>query len=163
MWSYGHRNAQGMDKHPSTGAIWLHEHGPKGGDEVNIVMKGANYGWPKVTYGINYDGSIISPHTTARGIVNPVIYWDPSIAPSGLAFYTGTVFPKWEGNLFVGALAGQHLRRLVLKDSTVVHQEELLKKRIGRIRDVRCSPDGYVYLLTDAKQGALYRLEPDAN
>ncbi len=163
VWSYGHRNAQGLAKHPVTGKMWLHEHGPKGGDEINILMKGANYGWPKVTHGINYDGSIISHHTTAEGFVDPVIYWVPSIAPSGLSFYTGTLFPEWKGNLFAGALAGQHLRRLVLKGNKVVHQEELLKKRIGRIRDVRSSFDGYIYVLTDSKKGALYRLEPDAD
>lgn len=160
VWSYGHRNAQGMAKHPVTGEIWLHEHGPKGGDEVNIVTRGANYGWPKVTFGINYDGSIISNLTAAPGLAAPVIHWTPSIAPSGLTFYTGQLFPGWSGNLFVGALAGKHLRRLVLQGKEVVHQEILLKNRVGRIRDVRIGPDGCLYLLSDAAQGVLYRLEP---
>ena len=160
VWSYGVRNPQGMAKHPVTGDIWFHEHGPKGGDEVNIARKGKNYGWPKVTYGINYDGSIISNLTTAPGITPPLIYWVPSIAPSGFTFYTGARFPEWQGNAFVGALAGKHLRRLVLQGDTVVHQEILLKNRIGRIRDVRNGPDGYLYLLTDANSGVLYRLEP---
>ena len=160
IWSYGHRNAQGMAVHPETGDIWLNEHGPKGGDEVNILRPGANYGWPTVTYGIDYDGSIISDRTTAPGITEPVIYWDPSIAPSGMAFYEGEVFPKWSGNVFVGALAGRHLRRLEIRNTEVIHQEVLLHNRIGRIRDVRTGPDGLVYILTDANSGGLFRLEP---
>ncbi|RLW68938.1 MAG: hypothetical protein B6D68_02825 [spirochete symbiont of Stewartia floridana] len=160
VWSYGHRNAQGMARHPLTGEIWLHEHGPKGGDEVNIVKKAANYGWPKATHGINYDGSIISEITGAPGITGPVIHWTPSIAPSGLAFYDGRLFPSWSGNIFVGALAGKHLRRLELRGDTVIHQEVLLKNSVGRIRDVRTGPDGYIYFLTDSVRGALYRLEP---
>ena len=162
VWSYGHRNAQGIAKDPATGEIWLHEHGPKGGDEVNIVRRGANYGWPMVTYGINYDGTVISPHSRAEGVQDPVVYWVPSIAPSGLAFYSGSVFPRWTGNLFVGALAGKHLRRLVLRGNRIIHQEVLLKNRLGRIRDARSGPDGYIYILTDAKRGALYRLEPNS-
>ncbi len=160
VWSYGHRNAQGMARHPLSGEIWLHEHGPKGGDEVNIIEKAANYGWPKTTYGINYDGSIISEITSSPGITDPVIYWTPSIAPSGLTFYDGKLFPSWSGNIFVGALAGKHLRRLELRGDKVVHQEVLLKNRVGRIRDVRVGPDGYIYFLTDSKRGMLYRLEP---
>ncbi|OQX29182.1 MAG: hypothetical protein B0D92_05075 [Spirochaeta sp. LUC14_002_19_P3] len=160
VWSYGTRNSQGMAMHPNTGEIWFHEHGPKGGDEVNIARKGANFGWPRTTYGINYNGTIISRQTTAPGITPPIIYWVPSIAPSGLAFYTGSRFKNWQGNAFVGALAGQHLRRLVLQGNTVRHQEVLLKDKIGRIRDVRTGPDGYIYLLTDANKGILYRLEP---
>ncbi len=161
IWSYGHRNAQGLARNPDSEDIWLHEHGPKGGDEVNIVKKGANYGWPSVTYGIDYDGSTISNQTTASGIEDPVIYWVPSIAPSGMAFYSGAAFPLWQGNLFVGALAGQQLRRLELRGDKVIHQEILLQNKLGRIRDVRMGPDGFLYLLTDSDNGVLYRLEPE--
>lgn len=160
IWSYGHRNAQGLARHPETGDIWLQEHGPKGGDEVNIVKKGANYGWPLVTYGIDYDGSVISDRATAPGIEDAVINWVPSIAPSGMTFYAGNAFPEWQSSIFVGALAGQHLRRLELSGDTIVHQEILLKNRLGRIRDVRTGPDGLIYLLTDDENGALYRLNP---
>jgi aldose sugar dehydrogenase len=163
IFSFGHRNAQGMALDNKTGLIWLHEHGPKGGDEVNIIQAGANYGWPIVTYGINYNGTTISTETEKPGIKNPIIYWVPSIAPSGMTFYYGDKFPEWQGNIFVGALAGQHLRRLVVEEESIVHQEVLLLKEIGRIRDVRTGPDGYLYVLTDAKNGALYRLSPGAN
>jgi glucose/arabinose dehydrogenase len=161
IWSYGHRNAQGLAKHPVTGNIWLHEHGPKGGDEVNIVRKGANYGWPRVTYGIDYSGSVISNMTSAPGIEEPVVYWVPSIAPSGMAFYDGDAFPGWKGNVFVGALAGQQLRRLELRGNRVVDQEVLLSGIVGRIRDVRRGPDGRLYLLTDGTSGVLYQISPD--
>lgn len=160
IWSYGHRNAQGLARHPVSGEIWLHEHGPKGGDEVNIIRKAANYGWPVVTYGIDYNGSIISDRSRAPGIEDAVINWVPSIAPSGMSFYTGNAFPGWQGSLFVGALAGQQLRRLELKGNEVVHQEVLLKNRLGRVRDVRTGPDGHLYLLTDENRGTLFRLEP---
>ncbi len=160
IFSYGHRNAQGMALDKGTGRLWLHEHGPKGGDEVNIIKAGANYGWPLVTYGINYNGTIISTETEKPGIENPVIYWVPSIAPSGITFYYGDKFPEWQGNIFIGALAGQHLRRLVVDGKSIIHQEVLLHKEIGRIRDVRTGPDGSLYILTDAKNGALYRLSP---
>jgi glucose/arabinose dehydrogenase len=159
IWSYGHRNAQGLVANPATGDMWLHEHGPKGGDEVNIIRPGANYGWPIVTYGTNYDGSSISGQVTAPGVENPVVYWVPSIAPSGMAFYQGNSFPGWKTSLFVGALAGQHLRRLELTGGRVTGQEVLLKG-FGRIRDVRTGPDGFVYLLTDAPDGGLFRLSP---
>lgn len=160
IWSYGHRNAQGIALNPETGEIWLHEHGPKGGDEVNIIQRGANYGWPMVTYGIDYDGGIISSRTHAPGIIDPVVYWTPSIAPSGMAFYRGDAFPGWSGSLFVGALAGRHLRRLELRWNHVAHQEVLLPGLLGRIRDVRSGPDGFIYILTDAESGRLARLEP---
>lgn len=160
IWSYGHRNAQGIALNPETGEIWLHEHGPKGGDEVNIIRRGANYGWPMVTYGIGYDGGIISSRTHAPGIIDPVVYWTPSIAPSGMAFYRGDAFPGWSGSLFVGALAGRHLRRLELRWNHVAHQEVLLPGLLGRIRDVRSGPDGFIYILTDAESGRLARLEP---
>ncbi len=160
IWSYGHRNAQGAARNPVTGDIWVHEHGPKGGDEINIIRKGANYGWPVVSYGINYNGSIISKETTAAGIEDAVVYWVPSIAPSGMAFYNNAAFPGWQYNLFVGALAGKQLRRMELKGNQVIHQEVMLQGQLGRIRDVRTGPDGFLYLLTDAENGALYRMEP---
>lgn len=160
IWSYGHRNAQGIALHLETGEIWLHEHGPKGGDELNIISRGANYGWPTVTFGIDYSGAVISGRTHARGITDPVIHWTPSIAPSGMTFYQGKAFPGWYGSIFVGALAGEHLRRLELHWNRVVHQEVLLHKILGRIRDVRSGPDGFIYLLTDAESGRLVRLEP---
>jgi glucose/arabinose dehydrogenase len=160
IYSYGHRNAQGMAVHPETGEIWQHEHGPKGGDEVNIIRPGANYGWPLVTYGLEYSGRVISRETSAPGIEEPVLHWTPSIAPSGMMFYSGKLFPRWKGNLFAGALAGQHLRRVELKGKKVVEEEMLLEKKIGRIRDVREAPDGTIWLITDERKGALYRIEP---
>jgi glucose/arabinose dehydrogenase len=162
VFSYGHRNVQGMTLHPETGAIWTHEHGPRGGDEVNILQAGANYGWPAITYGIDYSGAIISEKTQAPGMEQPVVYWVPSIAPSGMAFYKGDLFPEWQGDLFVGALAGRHLRRLELDGDRVTGQEELLSDLGERIRDVETGPDGHLYLLTDASDGRLLRLEPAA-
>jgi glucose/arabinose dehydrogenase len=160
IWSYGHRNVQGMTMHPQTGAIWAHEHGPRGGDEVNIVKRGANYGWPAITYGIDYSGAIISDKTAAPGMEQPVVYWVPSIAPSGMAFYDGEAFPEWRGDLFVGALAGRHLRRLELDGDRVSGQEVLLNDLAERIRDVRSGPDGSLYLLTDSPRGKVLRLAP---
>ncbi len=160
IFSYGHRNVQGMALRPSDGTVWAHEHGPRGGDEVNILKSGANYGWPVITYGIDYSGAIISDKTEAPGMEQPVVYWDPSIAPSGMAFYDGDRFAQWQGDLFVGALAGRHLRRLELEGEQVVAQEELLGGLRERIRDVRAGPDGYLYLLTDSGNGRLLRLEP---
>ena len=160
IWSYGHRNVQGMTLHPKTGAVWTHEHGPRGGDEVNVLKRGANFGWPAITYGIDYSGSIISEKTEAPGMEQPVTYWDPSIAPSGMAFYDGDQFPEWRGDLFVGALRGRHLRRIELDGETVIEQEELLEDLKERIRDVRTSPDGFLYVLTDSARGKLLRLSP---
>ncbi len=160
IFSYGHRNVQGMTLHPETGAVWAHEHGPRGGDEVNLLKAGANYGWPAITYGIDYSGAIISDKTAAPGMEQPVVYWDPSIAPSGMAFYQGDKFPQWQGDLFVGALAHLHLRRLELEGDKVVAQESLLVDLSQRIRDVRSGPDGYLYVLTDRSNGQLLRLEP---
>ncbi len=161
IYSYGHRNVQGIALRPGTSQIWEHEHGPRGGDEVNILKAGANYGWPKITYGIDYDGSVISDKTAMPGMEQPVIHWTPSIAPSGMAFYDGEKFPKWKGDLFVGALALTHLRRLRLEGDRVVEQEVLLDGLGERIRDVRSGPDGFLYLLTDdAPNGRLLRLEP---
>ena len=160
IYSYGHRNAQGMAVHPDTGRIWQHEHGPRGGDEVNIIKAGANYGWPRVSFGEEYRGGSIGTGSDAPGIEAPLIHWTPSIAPSGMSFYTGDLFQEWQGDLFVGALAGQHLRRLELEGKRVVDQEVLLQGRIGRIRDVKVGPEGYLWLLTDEQNGSLYRLKP---
>ena len=162
VFTFGHRNPQGLAIHPATGAIWIHEHGPLGGDEINILRGGANYGWPVVTHGREYGGGSIGVGTEAPGMEPPLLHWTPSIAPSGMAFYTGTGFPRWRGDLFVGALAGRHLRRVVLRGGAVVAQEVLLKDRLGRIRDVRQGPDGRLWLLTtaSARRGVLYRIEP---
>ena len=160
IYSFGHRNPQGISLHPESGKIWIHEHGPKGGDEINILKAGANYGWPAVTFGVSYWGLKISDLTTAPGMEDPILQWTPSIAPSGMAFYTGDAFPKWKGDLFVGALAHKHLRRLELDGEKVVGEEELLKGRNERIRDVRQGPDGYLYILTDETDGKLLRLKP---
>jgi len=159
IYSYGHRNAQGITLRSSDQSIWTHEHGPKGGDEVNKLKAGANYGWPAITYGIDYSGAIISDQTHAPGMEQPVVYWDPSIAPCGMSFYQGEHFPNWQGDLFVGALVKKHLRRLVMKGDEVVDQEILLEG-MARIRDVRTSPDGYIYILTDSNNGEVLRLEP---
>lgn len=158
IWSYGHRNIQGMAVHPVSRKIWTHEHGPKGGDEINIITRGGNYGWPLATFGINYDGTIITPDTTYPGTIDPVIHWTPSIAPCGMTFVTGDRYPGWQGNLLVGALAGQHIRRLELQDDRIVHQEVLLEG-FGRFRDVRQAPDGFIYLLTE-NPGLFLRLRP---
>lgn len=160
VYTWGHRNAQGLAIQPDTGLIWLHEHGPKGGDEVNILKTGANYGWPVITYGEEYRGGEIGEGNRKPGMEQPEIYWTPSIAPSGMTFYRGGRYPGWEGDLFVGALAGTHLRRLDIDGDTITGQEVLLKNRPGRIRDVRTGPDGFIYILTDAISGGLYRLIP---
>lgn len=160
VYSYGHRNQQGMAIHPETGAIWQHEHGPHGGDELNLVEAGANYGWPDVSYGDTYSDQTPIGDTTAPGVTDPVEYWDPSPALSGMTFYTGDKFPNWQNHLFMGALARQKVMRLTLDGEEVSHQEELLSGELGRIRDVATGPDGYLYLLTDAPEGGLYRLEP---
>ena len=160
IFSYGHRNPQGLAIHPKTGVPWLHEHGPQGGDEVDIIRPGVNYGWPVITYGLEYSGAPIGEGTHKEGMAQPIHYWIPSIAPSGMAFYDGDAFPEWRGDLFVGALSGQLLARLELDGDQVVGEEHLLEGTIGRIRDVEVGPDGYVYLLTDESDGGLYRLEP---
>jgi glucose/arabinose dehydrogenase len=161
IYTLGHRNVQGIALRPGSGEIWSHEHGPRGGDEVNVLAPGANYGWPRTTYGVDYSGEIISELTEAPGITAPRLHWTPSIAPSGMTFYDGAAFPAWRGHVFVGALAARELRRLDL-DSTggIVAEYELLAERDERIRDVTVGPDGYVYVLTDSADGALLRLEP---
>ncbi len=161
IFSVGHRNIQGAALHPVSGALWTHEHGPQGGDEINVVRQGLNYGWPVITYGVNYViGTRIGVGTARAGLEQPIHQWTPSIAPSGMAFYVGERFPGWRGNLFVGALKYQMLVRLELDGERVVHEERLLVGREGRIRDVRAGPDGFIYLLTDAPDGRLLRLEP---
>lgn len=163
IYSYGHRNPQGMARHPDSGAIWLHEHGPKGGDEINIVKTGANYGWPVITYGRSYAGFSIGEGSEKPGLAQPILHWTPSIAPSGMAFYTGDKYPAWRGNLFVGSLKFEYLERLELDGERVVAQERLLENAFGRVRDVRQGPDGLLYLLTDEDDGALIRLDPAEN
>jgi aldose sugar dehydrogenase len=161
IFSYGHRNLQGMTVHPETGEIWVSEHGPRGGDEINIVRPGVNHGWPVITHGADYfTGLPIGEGTHKEGMAQPIHYWVPSIAPSGMAFYRGRAFPQWRGDLLVGALAGQLLARLELDGEQVVAEERLLAGMIGRIRDVEIGPGGLVYLLTDEAQGGLWRLEP---
>ena len=162
IFSYGHRNPQGIALHPQTGEVWLHEHGPQGGDELNIVRSGQNYGWPVITYGVEYGiGTQIGEGTHKAGMVQPIYYWVPSIAPSGMSFYDGERFPQWRGSIFIGSLKFGLLTRLVLHDGEVVKEERLLRGRLGRIRDVRTGPDGLLYLLTDASNGRLVRLEPE--
>jgi len=158
IWSYGHRNSQGAALHPQTGQLWEHEHGPRGGDEINIPLAGKNYGWPVIGYGIDYDGSRIHQSTAKPGMEQPIKYWVPSIAPSGMAFYTADLFPQWKGNLFVGALAGQLLVRLELDGEQVTKEERLLTGLRERIRDVRQGPDGAIWLATDSAQGRILRV-----
>ena len=160
VWSTGHRNPQSAAIHPVTRRLWIVEHGPKGGDEINIPEGGRNYGWPVIGYGIDYSGAIIHEGTHKAGMEQPIYYWVPSIAPSGMAFYTGDLFPHWKGNLLVGALAGRHLARLVLDGDQVVAEERLLDDLGERIRDVRMGPEGAVWLLTDHAQGRVLRLVP---
>ena len=160
-WTLGNRNMQGAALHPQTGELWTHEHGPQGGDEINVMRPGLNYGWPVITYGVNYGlGTRIGEGQAKPGMVQPLYKWVPSIAPSGMAFVSGSQFPQWQGDLLVGALRGQMLVRLVLDGEKVLREERLLQGRAGRIRDVRMGPDGLVYLLSDGPDGALMRLEP---
>ena len=157
----GNRSIQGAALHPQTGELWTHEHGPQGGDEVNVMRAGRNYGWPVITYGVNYGfGTKIGEGTAKPGMEQPLHVWVPSIAPSGMAFYTGDPFPGWQGNLLIGALKDEMLVRLELNGEKVIREERLLKGVLGRIRDVRVGPDGYVYLLTDERDGVVVRLEP---
>ncbi|MCR8914993.1 PQQ-dependent sugar dehydrogenase [Marinobacter panjinensis] len=160
FFTYGNRNIQGMTIHPETGEIWSHEHGPRGGDEINIIRAGNNYGWPDVTYGIDYSGVPITDKTTMEGVTDPLHYWDPSIAPSGMAFYTGDQFPEWQGDLFVGALKMRKLVRLSIENEDVKEEEDLLEDLGERIRDVRMGPDGVLWLLTDHSDGKVYRIVP---
>ena len=161
VYSFGHRNPQGLAVHPATGRVWSHEHGPQGGDEINVIEAGVNYGWPVITYGAEYrSGARIGIGTAAPGMAQPVLHWTPSIAPSGMTFYDGDRFPGWRGDLFAGALAGRHLRRVQLDGEQAVAEEVLLHHRVGRVRDVKQGPDGMLWLLEDARNGSIYRLEP---
>jgi glucose/arabinose dehydrogenase len=158
IWSYGHRNPQGLAFHPVTGELWSSEHGPRGGDELNRVVAGRNYGWPAVTFGINYDGTPISADTEREGMESPAVEWTPSLGVCGIAFYTGRHFPDWKHDLFVGGLVGKQLRRLVIEDGRVTHQEVLFRG-LGRVRDVVDGPDGYLYVALN-QPGRIVRLVP---
>ena len=163
IYSYGHRNIQGIVQHPDTGAIWATEHGPRGGDELNLIRPGGNYGWPTVTQGRDYGTEDTFPDAEARameGMTAPVFEFLPTLAPSGLAVVSGDTFPAWDGNLLAGGLRAERILRLVIEDETVLHAEELLLQTIGRIRDIRQGPDGNIYVLNDEDEGALYRLQP---
>ena len=159
LWSYGHRNIQGMTLDPTRNRVWATEHGSRGGDELNLIERGENYGWPVVTHSREYSGGLISPETSRPGLVDPKVIWTPSIAPSGLAFYNGDRFPQWRGNLFAGGLVSQDIRRIELDEGgNVIAQHSI---PIGqRVRDVRQGPDGLLYILTDDPNGQLIRLEP---
>lgn len=159
IWSIGHRNVQGAALHPETGQLWIADHGARGGDEVNTPKAGRNYGWPVISFGIDYSGAKLGEGTAKAGMEQPLFYWDPSIAPSGAAFYTGAVWPDWKNSLFVGALAGQMLVRLSTQGEAVTGQERLLEGFGERIRDVRQGPDGFIYLLSD-DGGKLLRVRP---
>src|SRR5262249_52251877 len=160
IWSYGHRNPQGAALHPVTGKLWTVEHGPAGGDEVNIPLPGRNYGWPVIGYGHHYDGRPIGIGTHKEGMEQPVYYWDPEIAPSGMDFYTGDKFPGWRGNMLIAVLLKRMLVRLELDGEKVVKEERMLRDIGDRLRHVRQGPDGHVYILTDEDDGRVLRLEP---
>ncbi|HEX5649173.1 MAG TPA: PQQ-dependent sugar dehydrogenase [Steroidobacteraceae bacterium] len=161
LWSLGHRNIQGAALHPVTGELWTNEHGPKGGDELNRTLGGRNYGWPLVTYGVEYSGAKVSDRQEAPGLESPVHHWVPSIGTSGLAFYQGTAIPAWKDNVFVGGLATKELARLEMRDGKVVHEERLFRKELGkRIRTIVNGPDGALYLLTDESDGQIIRVVP---
>ena len=162
IWSYGHRNVQSAALHPRTGQLWTVEHGARGGDELNRPEAGKNYGWPVITYGVDYSGARIGEGTAKPGMEQPVYYWDPVIAPSGMTFYTGDALPDWKGSLFIGSLDPGLLVRLTLKDGRVAREERYLADLGERIRDVRQGPDGLVYLLTDSGDGRVLRVLPAA-
>jgi aldose sugar dehydrogenase len=164
IWSYGHRNQQGLVIDSATGRVYAHEHGPKGGDELNLIERGKNYGWPAICDCVDYTGAAVSPFKTLPGMEQPLVYWTPSIAPSGMTIYSGDKFPAWNGDLLVGALVLQHLRRVDLENGKVVGQEKFNDGLLNaRVRDVRTSPDGYVYVTTESRDGAdgkVLKLEP---
>jgi aldose sugar dehydrogenase len=159
IYSYGHRNPQALAFHPETGELWSTEHGARGGDELNRIQAGRNYGWPIITHGINYNGQPIGIGKERAGLEPPVVFWVPSIGTSGMAFYTGNRFPNWKGDLFAGGLVGMQVERITLRGTRAVTRETLLGDYRRRIRDVRNGPDGYIYLLID-EPGAVVRLEP---
>ena len=158
IYTFGNRNPQGMTIHPETGEIWTHEHGPMGGDEINIIKAGTNYGWPEATYGKNYSGTTITEFTSKKGMADPLHYWVPSIAPCGMSFVTGDLYKNWNGNLLVGSLKFQYVARLELDGEKVVHEEKLVEN-LGRIRAIAQSPDGYIYISTESP-GMVVRLTP---
>jgi aldose sugar dehydrogenase len=158
IWTYGNRNQQGIALHPETGEVWSHEHGPRGGDELNVMRAGLNYGWPTISYGINYNGTIITELTEKEGMEQPLHEWTPSIAPSGMVFVTSDRYPAWQGDLLIGSLSFQYLHRSVLDGETVV-KDERIAPAIGRVRDVRQAPDGFIYFSTD--NGRIYRVLPE--
>ncbi|WP_199120176.1 PQQ-dependent sugar dehydrogenase [Pedobacter sp. ASV28] len=160
IWSYGHRNPQGLVMHPTTGVIWEHEHGPQGGDELNVIEKGKNYGWPLITYGIDYDNSIISDKTEAPGMEQPVIHWTPSIAPCGMTFVDSPKFKDWNGDLLVGSLKFMNLEHLTVKGNKVVKKEVIFDK-IGRVRDIKQGPDGNIYVVVEST-GSIVKISPKA-
>ena len=160
IWSYGHRNSQGAAINPASGKLWMHEHGPRGGDEINIPQAGKNYGWPVIGYGVDYSGAKIHESTHKEGMEQPIIQWTPVIAPSGMAFYTGDLFPQWKGNIFIGGLASRVLVRLELDGEKITKEERLLGELGERIRDVRNGPDGALWLLTDYPAGRILRVTP---
>ncbi len=161
VYSYGHRNVQGLAYDAATGTIYEHEHGPKGGDEINILEPGLNYGWPAITYGVNYDGSIITTQTEAPGMEQPIVKWVPSIAPSGMVFYTGDVYPEWKGDLLVSALAGSKVQRVDLENGRVKGEHAYFEDERMRFRDIEQGPDGYLYLLVDEPGAPIMRIEPN--
>ncbi len=162
IWSYGHRNPQGLDQHPVTGELWETEHGPRGGDEINLIKPGINHGWPVITYGMNYNGTPMTDKTAQEGMEQPKHYWVPSIGVAGIDFYEGNVFPDWQHDLFVGGLSAQELHRVVIEEGSVVSDEVILQGQ-GRVRDVHSGPDGHLYICLmseDRSKGAIYRLVP---
>ncbi|MBT7126049.1 MAG: PQQ-dependent sugar dehydrogenase [Gemmatimonadales bacterium] len=163
VWSYGHRNIQGLATDPRTGTIWSNEHGPRGGDELNRILPGRNYGWPVVTHGVNYDGTVITRDTHLDSMEDPLYLWTPSIGVSGLMIYSGDAFPWWQGNAFLAGMIGERLVRITFADDDVVSEEMLLHQQFGRVRDVRQGPDGFIYLALENREGqpmSIVRLEP---
>lgn len=150
IYSYGHRNPQGMVKHPKTGEIWVHEHGPKGGDEINVIKKGKNFGWPVISYGVNYSGTSFTDKTEMKGMEQPLFHWTPSIAPSGMAFVSSNKYPDWNGNLLVGSLKFEYVERLVIKNNKVVKREKIMEG-LGRMRAIIQGSDGYIYVAVENK------------
>ena len=164
VYSYGHRNVQGIVRDDASGRIYVHEHGPRGGDELNLLQAGRNYGWPVITYGVDYSGAMVTPYTEMPGMEPPLVDWTPSIAPSGMARYVGEAFPQWQGSLFVSTLAARHVRRIVLDEAGLPVSQEVLFDALGeRFRDVRNGPDGLLYLLTDSEDGRVLRVVPAAD
>ena len=158
IWTYGHRNPQGLALDPRSGAIYLHEHGPRGGDEINLLNPGNNSGWPAITYGMDYNGAYVSPFSEYAGMEQPLKYWVPSIAPSGFALYRGSRFPEWDGSLFIGALVDKEVRRVTIAADGSTEEEVVFSEIDERIRDIRVAPDGLIYLLTDGNPGSLIRV-----